>query len=111
MGALRRWLGGSLHHASSIAKRLTCLTDVVESSIAAQRFSSRLTKEREMRKFLLVVCSLLVSPPVAMALSKIDTKWHCSKPSGDQKIHLGDVPGHSYWIGQGTGDAPPSDGA
>jgi hypothetical protein len=63
-----------------------------------------------MRKLLLVVCSLLVSASVATAQSKIDTKWHCSKPSGDQKVDVGDVPDHSYWIGQGTCDAASSDG-
>jgi hypothetical protein len=37
-----------------------------------------------------------------MAQGKIDTKWHCLKESVSQKLDVGDVPGHSYMILQGT---------
>jgi hypothetical protein len=41
-----------------------------------------------------------------MAQTKVDTKWHCSKPSTDHQLEVGDEPGHVYWIGQGTCEAP-----
>ncbi len=63
-----------------------------------------------MRKLFLIALSLVVSASIAMAQSKIDTKWHCSKAAGDQKLDVGDVPDHIYWIGQGTCDATSSDG-
>lgn len=62
-----------------------------------------------MRKLLLVAASLLVSVSVAVAQSKIETKWHCAKPTG-QQIDVGDMPDHIYWIGQGTCDATSSSG-
>jgi len=62
----------------------------------------------KMRKLLLVALSLLVSGAVAMAQSKVDTKWHCEKPAADHKFDVGDVPDHSYWIGQGTCNATSS---
>jgi hypothetical protein len=63
-----------------------------------------------MRKLLLVAFSLLVSVSVAMAQSKVDTKWHCSKATTEYKLDVGDVPDHLYWIGQGTCDATSSSG-
>ena len=63
-----------------------------------------------MRKLLLVALALSVSVSAAMAQSKVDTKWHCSKPSGDQTLEVGDVPDHVYWIGQGTCEATSSTG-
>jgi hypothetical protein len=65
-----------------------------------------------MRKLLLVALAFLVSVSVsvAMAQSKVDTKWHCPKATAEQKLDVGDVPDHSLWIGQGTCDAISSDG-
>jgi hypothetical protein len=62
-----------------------------------------------MRKLLLIALSLLVSGSFAMAQSKVDTKWHCEKPAADHKFDVGDVPDHTYWIGQGTCNATSSD--
>lgn len=62
-----------------------------------------------MRKLLLFALSLLVSASVAVAQNKIETKWHCSKPTG-QQLEVGDVPDHVYWIGQGTCEATSSSG-
>ncbi len=55
-----------------------------------------------MRKLWLVAFCLLVSVSVAMAQSKVDTKWHCEKATAEHKLDVGDVPDHIYWIGQGT---------
>lgn len=55
-----------------------------------------------MRKPLLVAFSLLVFGLAAMAQKKIDSKWHCAKTSAQQKFDVGDVPGHTYQIAQGT---------
>jgi len=63
-----------------------------------------------MRKLLLVVLALLVSGSIAMAQSKVDTKWHCSKAATEQKLDVGDVPDHIFWIGQGTCEATASTG-
>jgi len=63
-----------------------------------------------MRKLLLVALSLLVFGSVAMAQSKVDTKWHCSKAATEHKLDVGDVPEHIYWIGQGTCEATSSAG-
>jgi hypothetical protein len=64
-----------------------------------------------MRNFVLFALSLLVSVSAAMAQSKVDTKWHCQKPAADHKFDVGDVPDHSYWIGQGTCNATSSGSA
>ena len=64
-----------------------------------------------MRNFVLVALSLLVSVSAAMAQSKVETKWHCQKPAADHKFDVGDVPDHSYWIGQGTCNATSSGSA
>src|SRR5208283_1950330 len=63
-----------------------------------------------MRKLLLVVLSLAVSGSVAMAQSKIDTKWHCPKATAEHKLDAPDAPDHYYWIGQGTCEATSSEG-
>jgi hypothetical protein len=51
----------------------------------------------------LALSTCLVS--AAMAQSKVDTKWHCPKQSAEHKFDVGDVPGHSYMILQGTCNA------
>jgi len=58
---------------------------------------------------LFVACSLLVFGSAAMAQNKLNTKWHCPKPSTEYKLDVGDVPGHSYMIAQGTCNATASD--
>jgi hypothetical protein len=63
-----------------------------------------------MRKLLLVVLAFLVSGSVAMAQSKIDTKWHCTKATAEHKFDVGDAPDHIYWIGQGGCEATASNG-
>jgi opacity protein-like surface antigen len=63
-----------------------------------------------MRKVLFVAFSLLVFASAVMAQSKVDTKWHCPKAAAEHKLDVGDVPDHSYWIGQGTCDATSSGG-
>ncbi|MFZ0796961.1 MAG: hypothetical protein WB781_24825 [Candidatus Sulfotelmatobacter sp.] len=63
-----------------------------------------------MRNFVLVALSLVVSGSLAMAQSKIDTKWHCPKATTEYKLDVGDAPDHIYWIGQGTCDATSSSG-
>ena len=62
-----------------------------------------------MRKLIFVTCSLLVFGSVTMAQGKVDTKWHCPKESVSHKLDVGDVPGHSYMILQGTCNATASD--
>jgi hypothetical protein len=62
-----------------------------------------------MRKLLFVVFTLLVFGSTAMAQSKIETKWHCTKPSAEQKLDVGDVADHSYVIAQGACNATPGD--
>jgi hypothetical protein len=44
-----------------------------------------------------------------MAQNKVDTKWHCPKPSAEHKLDVGDVPGHSYMILQNSCSATASD--
>ncbi|MFZ1133273.1 MAG: hypothetical protein WBV31_10775 [Terriglobales bacterium] len=63
-----------------------------------------------MRKPFLVALLLLVSGSIAMAQNKIDTKWHCPKPTADHKFDVGDVTDHVYWIGQGACEAASSEG-
>ncbi len=55
-----------------------------------------------MRKPIFVAVCLLVLGAAAMAQGKIDTKWHCSKPTSNPMLEVGDVPGHQYALGQGT---------
>ena len=62
-----------------------------------------------MRKLLFVAFSLLVFASAAMAQNRVDTKWHCPKPSADHSFAVGDVADHSYMILQGTCTATSSD--
>jgi hypothetical protein len=55
-----------------------------------------------MRQLLFVALCLGLFGSAGMAQSKLDTKWHCDKPSAMQKLDVGDIPGHSYVIAQGT---------
>jgi hypothetical protein len=55
-----------------------------------------------MRKLLVVAFCLLTFGTVTMAQTKMETKWHCSKPTASHKFDVGDVPDHSYAIVQGT---------
>src|SRR5208337_4514919 len=61
------------------------------------------------RKLLFVACSLLVFGSATMAQGKVDTKFHCPKESANYKLDVGDVPGHSYMILQGTCNVTASD--
>ena len=63
-----------------------------------------------MRNHLLVALALLAAASIAMAQSKVDTKWHCSKAAAEHKLDVGDAPDHSYYIGQGKCDATASAG-
>jgi hypothetical protein len=49
----------------------------------------------------LALC-LLTLGTAALAQNKIDTTWHCLKPTNVQKLDVGDEPDHSYLIQQGT---------
>jgi len=62
-----------------------------------------------MRQLLFVALCCGVLGSAAMAQSKLDTKWHC-KADATQKFDVGDVPGHSYVILQGTCTTTPGDG-
>jgi hypothetical protein len=55
-----------------------------------------------MRKQWFVAFCLLVLASVAMAQSKVDTKWHCAKSAEEHKFDVGDEADHSYQIAQGT---------
>jgi hypothetical protein len=57
--------------------------------------------------FVALCCGLFGS--AAMAQSKLETKWHCDKPSATQKLDVGDVPDHSYVIAQGSCTATAGD--
>jgi len=60
-----------------------------------------------MRKLLFVILGLLVFGSGAMA-QKIETKWHCAKPSSNPTFDVGDVVGHTYALAQGTCSATSS---
>jgi hypothetical protein len=62
-----------------------------------------------MRKLLFIAFSLLVFGSIASAQNKVDTKWHCPKEPVSYKLDVGDVPGHSFMILQGTCNATASD--
>jgi flagellar basal body rod protein FlgG len=62
-----------------------------------------------MRKQLLVVLSLVVASSFAMAQSKVDTKWHCEKPTVDHTLDVGDISDHTYMIAQGACKATASE--
>lgn len=61
-----------------------------------------------MRKLLMVAICLLLFASLAMAQSKLETKWNCAKPTSQQKYDVGDVADHSYVIVQGTCNATSS---
>lgn len=50
----------------------------------------------------LALCLLLTLGTAALAQNKIDTTWHCLKPTNVQKLDVGDEPDHSYLIQQGN---------
>ena len=60
-----------------------------------------------MRKLTLVAICVLVLGTAAMA-EQYETKWHCSKPAENPVLKVGDVPGHSYALAQGTCEAKSS---
>lgn len=62
-----------------------------------------------MRKTFLIAVCLLVCGTVAMAQSKLSTKWHCDKASQQQKLDVGDMADHSYNIVQGNCNATMGD--
>ncbi len=55
-----------------------------------------------MRKTFMVAVCLLMCVSMAVAQSKLSTKWHCDKPSSQQKFDVGDMADHSYGIAQGN---------
>src|SRR5512135_1341014 len=55
-----------------------------------------------MRKTFLVAVCLLVCGSIALAQSKLSSKWHCENPAQQQKLDVGDEPNHSYNIVQGN---------
>ena len=62
-----------------------------------------------MRKpFVVAVCILLLGA-CAVAQGKVDTKWHCNKPTTQYKFDVGDMPDHTYNLVQGTCTATASD--
>lgn len=58
-----------------------------------------------MRKLFFVVVCLVVMAAAAMAQTKIDTKWTCTKPSENPKFDAGDAPDHGYGLAKGTCNA------
>ena len=103
-GQNRKGLRGIISTGQSLAR-----TECLDYSYPG--FSSKTNKENpKMRKLLLVALTLFVSGSVAMAQSKIDTKWHCPKATTENKLDILDVPDHSYWIGQGGCEATSSGG-
>lgn len=63
-----------------------------------------------MKQVVIVASYLLAVCPTAWAENKIATKWHCPDVSASHELQVGDVPGHSYAILQGTCSAVASDG-
>jgi hypothetical protein len=61
-----------------------------------------------MRKLLFVAICLPLFASLAMAQSKLETKWHCGKPTAEHKFDVGDVADHAYAIMQGTCNATSS---
>ena len=55
-----------------------------------------------MRKVFSGAICLLLFASLAMAQSKLETKWHCGKPTAEQKLPVGDTADHAYVITQGT---------
>lgn len=54
-----------------------------------------------MRKMAFVAFCLVVLGTAGIA-QKIDTKWHCSKPTANPSFDVGDTAGHSFALAQGT---------
>lgn len=63
-----------------------------------------------MRKLFFLAICLLLFASLAMAQSKLETKWHCAKPTAEQKFDVDDVVDHAYVIVQGTCNATSSNG-
>ncbi len=61
-----------------------------------------------MRRLLLFATCLAACTTIAMAQTKLETKWHCDKPSAEQSYDVGDAAGHSYAIVQGACQATSS---
>ncbi len=61
-----------------------------------------------MRKPILVVLCLWVFGMTAMAQTKFETKWHCSKATAEHKFDVGDEAGHTYELAQGNCNATAS---
>jgi len=61
-----------------------------------------------MRKALLAALCLVVFVSAAFAEGKLESKWHCGKPSAEKSLEIGDAPGHMYAIAQGTCEATAS---
>ena len=55
-----------------------------------------------MRKIVFVAFCLAMGVSVAMAQSKVDTKWHCGNPAVNHQLDVGDEPAHAYAITQGS---------
>ena len=61
-----------------------------------------------MRKVLFVAICLQVFASLAVAQSKLQSKWSCSKSAVEHKFDVGDTADHIYAISQGTCNATPS---
>ncbi|MGA9530135.1 MAG: hypothetical protein WBS24_18620 [Terriglobales bacterium] len=60
-----------------------------------------------MRRLLFVAFCMALLGALGFA-QKIDTKWHCSKPTTNPTMDVGDTPGHVYALAQGTCSATSS---
>ena len=58
-----------------------------------------------MRKVLFVAVCLHVFASLAVAQSKLESKWNCSKSAAEHKFDVGDTADHAYVISQGTCNA------
>ena len=56
-----------------------------------------------------IACSFALGRS-ASGQRKIDTKWHCPNVSANHELQVGDAPGHSYAILQGTCSAVANSG-
>lgn len=61
-----------------------------------------------MRKVLFVAICLHVFASLAVAQSKLENKWNCSKPAAEHKFDVGDTADHAYAIEQGACNATSS---
>jgi len=62
-----------------------------------------------MRRVWMVPMCVVAFAALTMAQNKIETKWHCSKATEQHKLDVGDMPGHTYGIQQGTCTATSTD--